>query len=217
VAVLALGQGAPAAALSLSATQQGWWACCSPLDHFRYSTFVGNNGGGDEYRNYFVFDLAGIDGVIAAATLSIYNPAADGVSGNGFYSPDGSETYTLFDYDLPIPWVTETGDAGYYAWLELGNGAPWGSVTITAADNGHWVDIPLNATAVAYLNYWLGYPIVLGGALTTIESPTDYEWAFGYSGEIGLLHLTVPEPGLLPLLAAFAPRLARRVRASRRS
>ena len=44
-----------------------------------------------EFRNFFLFDLAGLSGTVNAATLLLTNPPA------GFNSVDGLEQYTIFD------------------------------------------------------------------------------------------------------------------------
>jgi hypothetical protein len=113
-----------------------------------------------ELRNFFVFDLTGLAGNITGATLRAFNPST------GFSSPQGTETFTLFDVSTSLDTLT-TLAGGTAAFADLGTGAPLGSVTVTSTVANTVVEVTLNAQGIAYLNSVNGR-IALGGALTTL-------------------------------------------------
>lgn len=150
-----------------------------------------------ETRNFFVFDFAellapfgsGVPGPILSATLYPYNPgvATDGI--DGYLSPDGSETYVVADVGTTIPELMDHYDhpevtpfagideSGLAAdiFYGLASGPAFGSVTVSAADNGTFVEIPLTTAGMDYLAMELGEYETLsdpffafGGKLTSI-------------------------------------------------
>jgi hypothetical protein len=104
-----------------------------------------------ELRDYFVFDLSGVSGVITAATLRAQNPAT------GYSSPDPSETWSIFDVSTNLTTLT-SGAGGVGAFNDLGTGTGYGSVTVNLSSNSTNVDVLLNASGLAFLNSAIGRP-----------------------------------------------------------
>ena len=135
--------------------------------------FVGSNSN-TEYRNFFVFDLSSVDLEIVSVQLVVFN----GV--NGYISSDPSETYTSFDVSTD-PLVLIDGTGGTAAFADLGTGVSYGSHVATESDNGTFVTITLNSSAVASANAAAGGVWALGGAITTLDNAPSPELLFGES------------------------------------
>jgi PEP-CTERM motif len=163
---------------------------------------------GVQNRNFFVFDLAGVSGVITGATLNLYNPGNLGPCCNGFVSPDATETFSLFDVSTPTDTLI-TGGAGLVSIFDdLGSGTNFGQHDVSAADNDTVVQISLNAAAIAALNAAIGDMIAFGGMLESLSGPAN-QYIFGFStvsfalDDVRRLDLTVqsvPEPASFALL-----------------
>ena len=67
----------------------------------RGPTLAGQHEG--EYHNYFVFDLGTVNQAILSAQLNVANPTG------GYFSPDPTETYTLFDVSTPLAALQAAG------------------------------------------------------------------------------------------------------------
>lgn len=162
---------------------------------------------GNEYRNFFVFDLTGVIQPIASATLNLSLP---GVPRPGYDSPDPSGNFELHDVVTSISSLT-AGTGGVAAFNDLASGVVFGDRSITNADAGTVVDIPLNASAIAAMNSNHGL-FAMGGSVTTLTTPPAYpaEAVFAFTGATGFsdtsqLRLTfVPEPTGAALTANFA-------------
>jgi hypothetical protein len=160
----------------------------------------------NDYRDYFVFDLAGISPPIASGKLALYVPDA---TLPGYKSPDPSENFELHDVATPVnSFILGTG--GVAAWNDLGTGVVYGSRFMTAADMGNIVEVELNPSAIAAMNAAIQastptHFFAIGGSLTTLDDMANDEWTFGGTNSFSLyvseLRLTlVPEPSALLLL-----------------
>jgi hypothetical protein len=163
-----------------------------------------------EYRNFFVFDLTSVVTPVAAATLRLSNPPG------GYISPDASETYTVTDVSTSIASLVG-GTGGLAAFTDLGSGAVYGSLMMTAADNGTVVSIVFSPAGLAAINGALGGTFAVGGFVTTIGGGFPFtELVFGSSGSLSdtrELDLTlVPEPSSMLLLASGVLALSLRHR-----
>ena len=203
-----------------------------------------------EMRNFFVFDWGAvlvpfggaIPGPILSATLKLYNPGTGPDGADGYDSSDASETYYVSDigtktpaevmghYDHPYYGGPDESAAAIAVYTELAAGSEFASVSVSSADNGTDVDIPLLPIGVDYLNTLLGdYDMsggvldkfAFGGKVTTIDGvmgdATDdpYEEIFGYThpnGEVSpdtsgtppMIEIVfAPEPATLALLAGI--------------
>jgi len=126
-----------------------------------------------QIHNFFVFDLPALTGLtIVGARLHLYNPII-GVPSlaltptNGYNSPDPTETLQINQVTTDIGALRD-GTAGLAGYTDLGDGTVFGGYIASAADNGQYIDIILNADALLALNVSFGNPFAFGGALTTI-------------------------------------------------
>lgn len=150
-------------------------------------------------RNYFVFDLAPVTESISAARLKIENPVTS--FGSGYVSPDPTETFAVSDVTTPVVELQRrnTGRTDIYA--DLGSGAAYGQQVVSGADNGGFVEIALNATAVAALNAASGGVFALGGAVTTLRPASVLEHVFAYTSA----SQNGGQPGLVELVLTVGP------------
>lgn len=167
------------------------------------------NGGTFINNNFFVFNLAGLGEEVVAAELQIFNPWS--------ISPDPYEAYTIYDVNTDITSLTD-GFGGTNAYNDLQSGNAYGSINISAADNGTTISITLSALAIQDINNNAGGLFAVGG---TIDSTINYstpqqEEVFGFTGAgspadgVSLLLTTIPEPSVLGLLIASCGLLALR-------
>jgi hypothetical protein len=165
----------------------------------------------NDFRNFFVFDLAGVTQPIASAKLALSVPGPLPIP--GYVSTDPTENYELHDVTTPIATLLD-GTGGVAAHTDLGSGVVYGSRTMTAADMGSVVEITLNATAISALDAALGGLFAFGGSITTLDDLPNFEQTFAFSstGETQLRLTLVPEPSslLLCLAGIFASLMCRR-------
>jgi hypothetical protein len=148
--------------------------------------------GGTELRSYFVFNLPSFSAPILSAELQLSNPP------NGYTSPDAFEIFQLFDVLTPIASLQATNFGATGIFTDLGNGTPYGIRSVSAADDGALVTIPLNISAISAITASGGSTWALGGVLTTLGGATN-EFMFGFTGTgtptRTLVVTVVPEPG----------------------
>jgi hypothetical protein len=219
----------PALALTINASDSGNYANngSHALGDLEYAAGWDSN---ETLHDYFVFDLSGVSGTITSATLHVYNPAVcepDCSYTGGYDSADATETYNLHEVLVPAALVTNSllNPAIY---TDLGDGASFGSHGASLADNGAFIDIPLNAAGIAAAQNFVGIgSFVLGGEISTLAAlPNTKEYLFGASDPPGypdytrqlILTGVVPEPatGALVALGLVAVASARRSRAAAR-
>jgi hypothetical protein len=177
-------------------------------------------------NNYFVFDLTGvIPGTITSAALKVFAGTYEGTG------PLDSDEFALV---APMDPVMALGEAGFllaanavgttafddpgdpaiavamglYGNITGGPG-PLGVKTISSADDGTILTIPLGPGGVGYLNAFAGGVVILGGKVTTAPPPDFPQQPFGFVGPfIGptptptpMLDITiVPEPTTILLV-----------------
>jgi hypothetical protein len=168
-------------------------------------------------KNYFTFDLSSVSSPIVGAELRLFNPVG------GFSSPEPTETYSLggtiaagpgdmtaFAASLTMPWsifvpaelATALGLYGRIADVPMS----FGDITVSSADDGTIVIVPLNSFGISYLNTYLGGKVVLGGSLSTLNgSLGPDEVMFGFTAPLipGVVSPDpiIPSPTPIPLLA----------------
>jgi hypothetical protein len=188
----------------------GWFTDVG--EHIEFNTSYAVGGGQDGYtrNNYFLFDLSGVSGPVTSATLRLYNPNGSGSSVPfGYTSSDPTETYALFDVSIAFFSTVLPGGnrvAGYGAgslagqniFNDLGSGQSYGTYTASLADNGHFVEIGLNASGLAALNASSGI-FAVGGAITTLDGLVNKESLFASSA------LSIPGPNGAQLVISSVP------------
>jgi large repetitive protein len=205
---LALGQQ-----VTISYTDRGWYNELGTHYPYNKNYVVGDNRTNsfgsccNDYRNFFVFDLAGVSQPIQLAKLALYVPDVnpdDPIMGPGYNSVDASENYELYNVETPIDELVaaEAGQLAIYA--DLSSGSVYGSRTMTAADIGSVVEITLTSSAISDMNATHAL-FAFGGSLTTLDFTRNLEFTFGNTNldsYVTELRLTlVPEPSTLLLLA----------------
>jgi large repetitive protein len=161
--------------ITRAAVDSGWYDQTGSHVPENLNYLCGFNNG-IEFRNFFVFDLSGIDLRIVSAELQIQNPTF------GYFSADPTETYTLFDVSTPVSTLSAGGEGLTSIFADLGSGVSYGSQVVSHADDDRIVTISLNAAGIAALNEANGQ-FAFGGAITTLsrEGFMD-EYVFGETG-----------------------------------
>jgi hypothetical protein len=158
------------------------------------------NGTVEGYHSFFAFNaLTGLDSPITSATLAIQEPVG------GYSSTQTSEILTLTAFTGDVSTLTTNGThPGEYAQLASGPIAGAGDSTVTSADGGTTIYIPLLGNGISYLNSTLGSQFAFGGFLSSIPTgDTDTRYIFGGSELLPvtstmLIVTTIPVPEPAP-------------------
>lgn len=155
------------------------------------SNYVTGLYGPNEYRSYFVFDLAAISTPVTGATLVFDNLVDQGLFDPSLgYNPARTVNLTFYDYTGSIPSLI-AGTGGLSAFNDLGTGVSFGGTIVTGSTLSF--DVDLNAAALASINAAAGNPFVIGARLTGASGQT---YLFGGPQPAPVLRLSssVPEP-----------------------
>jgi hypothetical protein len=169
VAVLAAAVPARADTLVLTATDSGWYQDNGFHDKNNQNYFVGRSGT-VVFRDFFVFDLSSLLGLqIVSAQLSTYNPL------DGFASRDKADVYSVHQVITPIDVLeashNQSTAQGQDVFKDLGNGAVFGSQSVSTKDNGTMVTVDLTkGNVLDVLNDNVGRSFAFGGTLTLPDS-----------------------------------------------
>lgn len=172
-----------AAYTAVNSTSQGWIKSSGfqiPGNPNYLAGYKGNN-----YRDYFVFDLTNVSGNIIGASLRI-NVA-------GFSSLDASETIEFYDVTTPASALMD-GTGGVDAYTDLGSGTVYGNLTVTGADAYNVVDVPLNENGLAAINSALGGYFSVGGALVTYNDANEFVFGDSMQHTVRLVLVTDTNP-----------------------
>ncbi len=154
------------------ASDRGWY--CSDGDHDpdNPNYAAGINMQNDEFRNWFVFDLAKLKGRITSMTLNLGVPGGppNDPDVGGYRSRDPSELYQLYSVETAIDDLVG-GSGGLAAFDDLASGVFYGSLWMDESQEGQIVSIDLNADAVASANAARSSQVLwaIGGSVPTIS------------------------------------------------
>jgi len=168
------------------------------------------------FRNFFVFDLGGVQDSVVSATLRLQNPD------DGFYSLENdyfnrSDFYTysitgFFGSELDSSRLLSENWTSYTTALiasyVIGSGDSFGDVQVNESSNGTIVDITFNAVGLDNLNSFLQAGLTdpyyaLGGKLTQPNARWVHIFANSGGGQFSrelLLEIAVPVPSAIWLL-----------------
>ncbi len=121
------------------------------------------------YRNFFVFNLAGVAPQVTSASLLLWNPDKFDVSGPGYFSTHDTETFLLHEVHSAPSDLAMINSERLDIFRDLADGAFYADRVVSWGDNGTWVSVGLNAAGIAALNDAAGGTIVIGGSLAGVD------------------------------------------------
>jgi len=221
---LAFSSATSAAVITIDPVGRGWVADDGETNQLTPTNnyIAGDNESKITFRNVLAFDFSSVGPsvIITAAQLKLATgPATSFSSTSTTGSPANSETYTLFDVSTDLATIA-AGATPATTYADLGTGTTYGARTYTSADTNTTQVITLNAAFLSYANAHLGGTVLLGGAITTLDTDANtHEYIFGNTqdtpaGNTELLVTTAaaPEPCALVLAAAGMLLITRRTR-----
>ncbi|WIT10463.1 PEP-CTERM sorting domain-containing protein [Paucibacter sediminis] len=182
---------AQAAVVTLDAIDSGWWNLASGHDSDNRNYAAGPN---DLFRNFFVFDLAGVAGSISSATLRLENGSIS----------SGTVDFETFDVTTSIATLRSDTSGGAIAdsvWADLGSGVLFGATPVGI--DSTISDVTLNASALASLNASAGNLWAIGGRVATIDGYAFFSTSGRREVQQLVLEINannVPEPATLGLV-----------------
>jgi extracellular elastinolytic metalloproteinase len=183
-----LGAIAGGGGIAITATDTGW--INSQGEHgATNNNYISGVVGSVELRNYAVFAIPGSVPGIGSAELRYFNPAG------GYVSSDATETFSVFDVAATAAALDVNRTAGDVTGIalhnDLGTGTVFATQSVSAADDGTTVSVPLNAAAVAAINAAIGSTIAMGGAISSIVGAANQSIFAFSTGAPGTVQLVV--------------------------
>lgn len=171
--------GSPQETITLNAVDTGWYDSTGFHDSSNPNYYAGQNSiltDTNLYRNFFVFN----------APVSSYSIISAELIVNDYFcgSPNGRETYVLYDVTNAISTVEAGGSGLTNIYNDLGSGSVYGIRTVSTNETGERAIIPLNYGFINDLAAAAGGQIALGGAITTL-APTNGHNQYLFSSSEG--------------------------------
>ena len=184
-----------------NAIDQGWYTSSGSSSGGNTSYFIGEIGA-DIYRNWFAFDLSGIN---LLASESIISASLTVVKGG--YTGDAQEEWALTSIESNVSDLINGTGTGLNIFDDLADGSAYGAATLTAAGgNDSLINVNLTGANVftdidSSLASFDGL-FAIGGYLSTIDS-TNKEFLFNGTGGTNFFKsvLTI-ETTIVPVPAA---------------
>lgn len=210
-ALLIAGTNGSAQALTLTATDQGWWSTSDGHGSINDNYITGQSGIDQSFRSYFTFNLTGVSGgeAVTSAVLKLRRFAGAGNSPKNLGLFDVSTSATALDQDsAPNPTIFN----------DLGTGTSYGNYSVSATDDSEILSFALNSAGVAAINSSLGNSFSIGGTLLGALGAGE-QYLFGFSNgssaqlDLGTNPTAIPTPALLPGLIAMGVGVLRKRKA----
>jgi hypothetical protein len=169
---------------TFSQISRGWWNSEGTHNESNYgAAFEDFDPPVVVYHNYFVFNISDLNGVnILGAYLHLWNPSL-----GYFSSTHPSLLYSVYDVTSPLDQVMMDHTVRLDIFDDLGGGVSYASRLVSATDNGAFVDVALNGTALSFLTSQSGGAGMVGfGGAVTIPVPEPETYAMLLAG-LGLL------------------------------
>ncbi len=201
--ILVLGSTHPASAVEVSSTFSGGLYASGTTTPGFMNYYVGYAVPSTpiERRNYFIFDLTGVSGEVASASLKLYLPG--GSMPSGYISSDATEDYRISG--SAFAWTAFAEAFGGTApppmlaamFGTMGVGPAYGVTTLSIDSGGMDVVIDLSPAAISAINLSLGSHFLVTGRLTDLHplmpGTPPAELAFAYTD---IPSATIPMPRL---------------------
>jgi hypothetical protein len=155
---------------TINAFDSGFWnenSTHNPAD----KSYITGFSAGTQRKSYFIFNLGGSS--VSTGQFVLSNPVG------GYVSPDASETLSLSSAGVSVADVTAS--SGTFTYFYLGFGTSLGSATVSAANNGQDIIVPLGVFGPSEINSKRGQQFVVGASLSSISGTSD-QYVFGNSG-----------------------------------
>jgi hypothetical protein len=155
---------------------QGWWS--DNDGNFQENTnYIVGTDFGVNFRNFFVFDLSNVSGIVTSVSLELYS-----------HIIEGDSAYSLWDVTTPLVDLQALDlnpDATIYE--DLGTGTQFGGgYALNAGLSNTTLTFDLNATGVSAVQEALGTTFAIGGALSFATVPEPMSLALFGLGLAGL-------------------------------
>ncbi len=183
-----------AGTVTVFSVDRGWYFQTGFHDPVNTGYLTGwDSSSNGNFAGFHVFNPS-VSGVITSATLRIFNPPPGAPPTDGYgYHGDATESLYVVDVVTSIPALV-AGTAGFGGYSDLASGYIYGSTTVSAANNGTLVSIPMNAYFLSQLNAAndASSQFAVGTVIGSISGTgNQYIFGGGFCGTCSFLDLNV--------------------------